>query len=112
MKITIKGNPEEIADLVSQLQGQLKAELLTGGKEVADILRKQLELLAEQSQEMSKRLGKESLVAENTYAMCEIALAINTLTDELDANTITDRFARRMLDCIRQACPPSSGTQG
>ncbi len=79
-------------------------------KEVTNMLLKQLELLAEQSREMSKRPGKEALVAENTYAMCKIALTINTLTDELDVNTITDRFARQMTDCIRQACPPSSET--
>lgn len=47
-----------------------------------EILRKQLELLAEYSETTTKSYGDEVLLAQISLAMCELSKLINSLLDE------------------------------
>ena len=64
--------------------------------ETKEILRKQLELLAERSKTMSAVCGCESLLVTCSHAMCEIAHAIRECGDQPSLDTIADEVARRI----------------
>lgn len=69
MKITIKGNPKEIADLALELQSRHETKKIKN----MDLLENQLELLSRTSERCGKWDNLIQYIPELTHAMVEIS---------------------------------------